>query len=177
MHSEQKNIDTQDKLNLAFCFILNFAPKTVLFDYFQTIFWTNLVRFFWMLLTRIVRKKGETLPSSIPQYFTHNGAQWTKSIETQDKLNLIFCFALFQNSRQNVAIICGQQEPPSKNFSLRARIADSAQEGRDIVVLHPKIFHPQRCTLNKKHWHSGQIEFNILFCFEFRAKNSLVWRF
>lgn len=63
-------------------------------------------------------------------------------------------------------MICGLQEPPSKNFSLRAGIADSAQEGRDIAVLHPTIFHPQPCTVNKKHWlHSGQIEFNILFCF------------
>ena len=46
-----KNIDTQDKLNLTFCFVLNFAPKTLLFDDFKTIFWTNFVRFFWMLLT------------------------------------------------------------------------------------------------------------------------------
>ena len=46
-----KNIDTQDKLNLTFCFVLNFAPKTLLFDDFKTIFWANFVRFFWMLLT------------------------------------------------------------------------------------------------------------------------------
>ena len=55
--------------------------------------------FHWEPGSRIVRKKGETLPSSIPQYLTHNHAQWTKKL-----------------------------------------------------------------------WHSGQIEFNILFCFKFRAK-------
>ena len=50
--------------------------------------------FHWEPGSRIVRKKGETLSSSIPQYFTHNHAQWTKNIDTQDKLNLTFCFVL-----------------------------------------------------------------------------------
>ena len=53
MHSEQKTLTLRTKLNLTFCFVLNFAPKTVLFDDFQTIFWTNFVRFFFFECFRL----------------------------------------------------------------------------------------------------------------------------
>ena len=127
--------------------------------------------FHWEPGSRIVRKKGETLLSSIPQYFTHNHAQWTKNIDTQDKLNLTFCFVSNLSPKLSCLTILKR---------LLGRILFDFFECKKVETLSssiPQYFTHNHAQWTKKHWHSGQIEFSILFYFKFRAQNCLVWLF